>query len=246
MTLLEVRNVSKEFGEGENKVFALSGINFVVEEGEFLAIMGTSGRGKSTLLNCISTIDKPSSGDIYIDSFNLSKATENQLSDYRANNISYVFQNYNLISTLNVYENIVLPLQIRGERVSDDKYNVDSIMNDLGIESLKNKFPDQLSGGQRQRVAIARALVDRAKLLIADEPTGALDSVNSERLLEIFSAINRDRGVTIIMVTHDSNAAKYSSRVILLKDGRIQNNLERKNKSQEEYLNSIYKLTRSE
>lgn len=244
MSQLIVKDVNKIFGEGDNLVHALSDINLSIEEGEFLAIMGASGSGKTTLLNCISTIDKPSSGNIYFEKFDIVHAKENQLAEYRANNISYIFQAYNLVETLTVYENIILPLQIQGKSVTKYQERIDNILEKLAIQTLKNKFPNQLSGGQRQRVATARALIDDSKLLIADEPTGALDSANSESLMSLLQEINHIFGITILLVTHDPVAAKYSSRMILLSDGRIVDDLERKALSNDEYLQKIYDRTR--
>lgn len=244
MNLLIVKNLFKTFGTDGNEVNALSNINFTIKQGEFVAIMGASGSGKTTLLNCISTIDKPTSGEIFFKDFDLAHATENELSDYRADNIAYIFQSYNLIGTLTVYENIVLPLQIQGKKVAEYKNQVDSILERLSIGDLKNKFPNQLSGGQRQRVATARALIDGSKILIADEPTGALDSANSENLLNLFSTINQELKATILMVTHDANAAKYSSRILVLQDGEIKEHVERYQLSQEEYLQKIYQAIR--
>lgn len=244
MPQLVVKGVSKNFGEGDSLVHALSDINLSVEKGEFLAIMGASGSGKTTLLNCISTIDKPTSGEIYFENFNIIHAKENQLAEYRANNISYIFQAYNLVETLTVYENIVLPLQIQGKSVRKYQVKIDEILEKLAIFNLKNKFPNQLSGGQRQRVATARALIDNSKLLIADEPTGALDSANSENLMNLLQEINRIFGLTILLVTHDPVAAKYSSRMVLLSDGKITDDIEREGKSNEDYLQEIYIHTR--
>ena len=244
MSQLIISHVNKQFGEGESLVQALSDINFTVEQGEFVVIMGTSGSGKTTLLNCISTIDKPTSGDISFDGFDIVNAKDDKLADYRSHNISYIFQSYNLVETLTVYENIVLPLQIKGERVSSHKEKIDAILEKLSIQKLKNKFPNQLSGGQRQRVATARALVDQSTLLIADEPTGALDSANSEKLMLLLQEINKSFEMTILLVTHDPAAAKYSSRMLLLKDGRIVEDLNRNGMSNDEYLEVIYSKTR--
>lgn len=244
MSQLVVKNLNKEFGEGDSLVHALSDVNLSVKTGEFLAIMGASGSGKTTLLNCISTIDKPTSGDISFEGFDIINATDNQLANYRSQNISYIFQSYNLVETLTVYENIVLPLQIQGKNVSDCHLKIENILEKLSIGQLRNKFPNQLSGGQRQRVATARALIDESKLLIADEPTGALDSANSENLMALLQDINQDFGITILMVTHDPAAAKYSSRIILLKDGQVTADMYRHSLSNEEYLQEIYKHTR--
>lgn len=244
MSQLVVKNLNKEFGEGDSLVHALSDVNLSVKTGEFLAIMGASGSGKTTLLNCISTIDKPTSGDISFEGFDIINATDNQLANYRSQNISYIFQSYNLVETLTVYENIVLPLQIQGKKVSDCHLKIENILEKLSIGQLRNKFPNQLSGGQRQRVATASALIDESKLLIADEPTGALDSANSENLMALLQDINQDFGITILMVTHDPAAAKYSSRIILLKDGQVTADMYRHSLSNEEYLQEIYKHTR--
>ena len=244
MSQLVVKNLNKEFGEGDSLVHALSDVNLSVKTGEFLAIMGASGSGKTTLLNCISTIDKPTSGDISFEGFDIINATDNQLANYRSQNISYIFQSYNLVETLTVYENIVLPLQIQGKKVADCHLKIKNILEKLSIGQLRNKFPNQLSGGQRQRVATARALIDESKLLIADEPTGALDSANSENLMALLQEINQVFGITILMVTHDPAAAKYSSRIILLKDGQVTADMYRHSLSNEEYLQKIYKHTR--
>ena len=244
MPQLVVTGLNKTFGEGESLVHALSDIYLSVNKGEFLAIMGASGSGKTTLLNCISTIDKPDSGSIVFEDFDMIQAKESQLADYRAKNISYIFQSYNLVETLTVYENIILPLQIQGKSIRKHQRKIDDIIEKLAIQNLKNKFPNQLSGGQRQRVATARALIDDSKLLIADEPTGALDSANSENLMSLLQEINRMFEITILLVTHDPAAAKYSSRMVLLSDGQIIDDIERNGLSNDLYLEEIYRRTR--
>ena len=244
MKQLIVTGLTKTFGQGDNIVHALSDVNLSVEKGEFLAIMGASGSGKTTLLNCISTIDKPTSGEIQFEDFDIIHAKENELADYRAKNISYIFQAYNLVETLTVYENIILPLQIQGKNVKKHQDKIEEILDKLAIQNLKDKFPNQLSGGQRQRVATARALIDDSKLIIADEPTGALDSANSEKLMALLQEINKSFGITILLVTHDPAAAKYSSRMVLLSDGKIMDDLKRNSLSNEEYLQEIYSRTR--
>lgn len=244
MPQLVVTGLNKTFGEGESLVHALSDIYLSVNKGEFLAIMGASGSGKTTLLNCISTIDKPDSGSIVFEDFDMIQAKESQLADYRAKNISYIFQAYNLVETLTVYENVILPLQIQGKSIRKYQKKVNDILGKLAIQNLKNKFPNQLSGGQRQRVATARALIDDSKLLIADEPTGALDSANSENLMSLLQEINRMFGITILLVTHDPAAAKYSSRMVLLSDGQIIDDIERNGLSNDLYLEEIYRRTR--
>lgn len=244
MPQLVVTGLNKTFGEGESLVHALSDIYLSVNKGEFLAIMGASGSGKTTLLNCISTIDKPDSGSIVFEDFDMIQAKESQLADYRAKNISYIFQAYNLVETLTVYENVILPLQIQGKSIRKYQEKINDILGKLSIQNLKNKFPNQLSGGQRQRVATARALIDDSKLLIADEPTGALDSANSENLMSLLQEINRMFGITILLVTHDPAAAKYSSRMVLLSDGQITDDIERNGLSNDLYLEEIYRRTR--
>lgn len=244
MKQLNVTGLTKTFGQGDNIVHALLDVNLSVEKGEFLAIMGASGSGKTTLLNCISTIDKPTSGEIRFEDFDIIHAKENELDDYRAKNISYIFQAYNLVETLTVYENIVLPLQIQGKTIKKHQDKIEEILDKLAIQNLKDKFPNQLSGGQRQRVATARALIDDSKLIIADEPTGALDSANSEKLMVLLQEINKSFGITILLVTHDPAAAKYSSRMVLLSDGKIMDDLERNSLSNEQYLQEIYSRTR--
>lgn len=244
MKQLIVTALTKTFGQGDNIVHALSDVNLSVEKGEFLAIMGASGSGKTTLLNCISTIDKPTSGEIRFEDFDIIHAKENELADYRAKNISYIFQAYNLVETLTVYENIVLPLQIQGKTIKKNQEKIEEILDKLDIQNLKDKFPNQLSGGQRQRVATARALIDDSKLIIADEPTGALDSANSEKLMSLLQEINKSFGITILLVIHDPAAAKYSSRMVLLSDGKIMDDLERNSLSNEQYLREIYSRTR--
>lgn len=244
MPQLVVTGLNKTFGEGESLVHALSDIYLSVNKGEFLAIMGASGSGKTTLLNCISTIDKPDSGSIVFEDFDMIQAKESQLADYRAKNISYIFQDYNLVEILTVYENVILPLQIQGKSIRKYQEKINDILGKLAIQNLKNKFPNQLSGGQRQRVATARALIDDSKLLIADEPTGALDSANSENLMSLLQEINRMFGITILLVTHDPAAAKYSSRMVLLSDGQITDDIERNGLSNDLYLEEIYRRTR--
>ena len=244
MKQLNVTGLTKTFGQGDNIVHALLDVNLSVEKGEFLAIMGASGSGKTTLLNCISTIDKPTSGEIRFEDFDIIHAKENELADYRAKNISYIFQAYNLVETLTVYENIVLPLQIQGKTIKKHQDKIEEILDKLAIQNLKDKFPNQLSGGQRQRVATARALIDDSKLIIGDEPTGALDSANSEKLMVLLQEINKSFGITILLVTHDPAAAKYSSRMVLLSDGKIMDDLERNSLSNEQYLQEIYSRTR--
>lgn len=219
--LLEIKDITKVYGEHENKVKALDRISLQFNEGEFVSVMGSSGSGKTTLLNCISSIDKPTSGDILINGKSLINLDSDQLAEYRAKNISFIFQSYNLITNLTVYENIILPLQISKKNIKDNQKRIDDIMIRLAIKELKSKFPNQLSGGQQQRVATARAIINSTNILIADEPTGALDSSNSDKLMHLLRELNKEIKLSILMVTHDPLAAKYSSKVIFLSDGRI-------------------------
>ena len=212
--------------------------------GSVSIVSASAGSGKTTLLNCISTIDKPDSGSIVFEDFDMIQANESQLADYRAKNISYIFQAYNLVENLTVYENVILPLQIQGKSIRKYQKKINDVLGKLAIQNLKNKFPNQLSGGQRQRVATARALIDDSKLLIADEPTGALDSANSENLMALLQEINRMFEITILLVTHDPAAAKYSSRMVLLSDGQIIDDIERNGLSNDLYLEEIYRRTR--
>ncbi|HHX63209.1 MAG TPA: ABC transporter ATP-binding protein [Epulopiscium sp.] len=243
--ILELSKVNKTYNTGMNQVQALSDVSVTLNEGEFLTIMGSSGSGKSTLLNCISSIDKPTSGCIKFLGQDIVELNQNTLADYRANNISFIFQNYNLIDTLNVYENIVLPLQIRGDNVMKEESDINKILKSLEIYDLKKRFIDQLSGGQQQRVAAARAIISKAKLLIADEPTGALDSVSSSNLLELFVRLNDEFNLSIIMVTHDPYSAIYSQKIIFLKDGQIVKELSKDSfSSRDEYLDAILETQR--
>lgn len=243
--ILEISKVNKTYNKGKNEVQALLDVSFTLNEGEFLTIMGSSGSGKSTLLNCISSIDKPNSGSIKFLGKDIVELSQNTLADYRANNISFIFQNYNLVDTLNVYENVVLPLQIRGDNVIKKEREVNEILKSLEIYDLKNRFIDQLSGGQQQRVAAARAIVSKAKLLIADEPTGALDSVSSSNLLALFARLNNEFNLSIIMVTHDPYSAIYSRKIIFLKDGQIVKELSKDHfSSRDKYLDIILETQR--
>ena len=244
--LLKIDKVSKIYGEGDNSVIALDNISLDFNAGEFVAVMGSSGSGKTTLLNCISSIDKPTKGNIYFDERNLLKMNDDELSEYRAKHISFIFQNYNLITNLSVYENIILPLQILGKSIKENQNNIEKVMEELGISKLKSKFPNQLSGGQQQRVAIARAIANSTDILIADEPTGALDSSNSENLMKLFKDLNTKLGLSIFMVTHDPLAAKFSSKVIYLSDGKVIDILMKyKNESEYEFLEKIIEKQKS-
>ena len=238
--LIRTKDLIKTFGDKT----VIDHLNLEVEEGKLLAYIGTNGAGKSITMKMLTGLLKPTSGEIRFEDFDIIHAKENELADYRAKNISYIFQAYNLVETLTVYENIVLPLQIQGKTIKKHQDKIEEILDKLAIQNLKDKFPNQLSGGQRQRVATARALIDDSKLIIADEPTGALDSANSEKLMVLLQEINKSFGITILLVTHDPAAAKYSSRMVLLSDGKIMDDLERNSLSNEQYLQEIYSRTR--
>lgn len=215
------RQLERVFGSTANPTYALNGISLDVERGEFVAIMGPSGSGKTTLLNCLATIDKPTSGSITIAGTNVTHLKGEALARFRREDLGFVFQDSNLIETLTARENIGLPLSIRGETAALITARVTQVAEALGVASVLDKFPAQMSGGQRQRVAAARAIAGNPKLILADEPTGALDSRNATVLLETFTSMNANLGATILMVTHDPFAASHASRVLFVKDGRL-------------------------
>lgn len=223
--MLQVRNIEKYYGSKNNVTKALDRVSFAVADGEFLAIMGASGSGKTTLLNCISTIDTVSAGEILLDGVNIAELSEEELAAFRRERLGFVFQNYNLLDTLTIEENIGLALALNRANPKKVQAQVREVAQKLGIADILDKFPYQVSGGQKQRAACARAIVAGQSLLLADEPTGALDSKASKNLLEIMTAMNRDMGATILMVTHDAYSASYAKRVLFLKDGRVFNEL---------------------
>ena len=241
--ILEVKNVTKYYGGGSVITKALDGISLDIEKGEFVAIMGASGSGKSTLLNVISTIDRVSSGDILLDGQNICDCTENALAAFRRDKLGFIFQDYNLLDTLSVEENITLPLDLA--HVSRDKAEkqLNTVANALGITELLKKFPYELSGGQRQRAACARALITSPSLVLADEPTGALDSKNSMLLMKAFNMINVDMGATILMVTHDAVVGSYANRVLFLKDGKIWSEVVRGDRSRQDMYSDILSVS---
>lgn len=220
-TILEVKNLKKTYNNCGNETEVLHNISFRVDEGEFVCIMGASGSGKTTLLNCISTIDSITSGEVYLDNKNMKNLKSKDLSAFRRKKIGFIFQDYNLIDTLTIFENIALALSINGVKEKEIKERVISISKKLQIDSVLQKYPYEISGGQKQRCACARAIVNEPVLILADEPTGALDSISSKKLMELLSYMNSDLNETIIMVTHDPVCASYAKRVIFLKDGSI-------------------------
>lgn len=223
--MLKVKNVEKYYGSKNNVTKALDRVSFDVADGEFIAIMGASGSGKTTLLNCISTIDTVSAGEIMLDGKNIAELPTGELAKFRREQLGFVFQDFNLLDTLTIEENIGLALTLNHEGADTVKEQVEEVAGKLGIAEILGKFPYQVSGGQKQRAACARAMVAGQSLLLADEPTGALDSRASKNLLEIMERMNRAMGATILMVTHDAYSASYAGRVLFLKDGRIFNEL---------------------
>lgn len=224
-TLLEIKNVTKYYGSGDVVSKALNGISFQMGQGEFTAIMGASGSGKSTLLNVIATIDRPSSGSILLEGRDIAEMQEQDLAAFRRDRLGFIFQEYNLLDTLTVAENIVLPLNLQKRPFRETQDKLRAVAASLEMTEQLSKFPKELSGGQRQRAACARALITRPALILADEPTGALDSANTKSLMRTLTGMNQSLGSTILMVTHDAMVGSYASRVLFLKDGRIWNEL---------------------
>ena len=242
---LTINNLTKYYGTGSVVTKALDGVSFEVAKGDFTAIMGASGSGKSTLLNCISTIDRPSAGDIIIEGKSITKLSENELSVFRRDKLGFIFQEYNLLDTLTAGENIVLPLNLRRTGAKETQGRLKWVAGVMGIDDILDKFPREMSGGQRQRVACARALITEPALILADEPTGALDSANSRQLMRTMQKMNRELSSTILMVTHDAVVGSYADRVLFLKDGRLWNEILKGNRSREEAYADILAVTAS-
>ena len=236
---LEIKNLKKYYGTKSNITKAVNDLSLEVEEGEFVAIMGASGSGKTTLLNCISTIDEVTSGHIFVDGKDITELREKDLAGFRRENLGFIFQDFNLLDTLTIAENISLALIINKEDVNKVDKKVVDIAEKLGIKDILNKYPYEVSGGQKQRCACARALINTPKLILADEPTGALDSKSSRMLLETMEEMNEKFNATILMVTHDSFSASFCKRVLFLKDGKIFNEIRRGEKSRKEFFNEI-------
>ncbi|MFA9381216.1 MAG: ABC transporter ATP-binding protein [Acetanaerobacterium sp.] len=219
MNILKTNDLKKYYGAEQNLVRALDGVELNVESGEFVAIVGTSGSGKSTLLHMLGGLDNPTSGSVAVDGKELSKMNDDQLTIFRRRNIGFIFQNYNLVPILNVYENIVLPIELDGER--PDKEFVDKIVRMLGLMEKLDSLPNNLSGGQQQRVAIARALAAKPAIILADEPTGNLDSKTSQEVLGLLKMTSQQFHQTIVMITHNSEIAQLADRIIRIEDGKI-------------------------
>lgn len=237
--ILNVDHVEKYYGNRGNVTKAVDDISFTVQKGEFVAIMGASGSGKTTLLNCISTIDSVTSGHISIDGRDITKLKSKELSRFRREELGFIFQDFNLLDTLTAFENIALALTIGGTPAGDVEPRVHQVAKQLMIEDILKKYPYQLSGGQKQRVASARAIVTKPALVLADEPTGALDSKSARMLLESFETLNRELQATILMVTHDAFTASYCSRILFIKDGRIFNEIDRGESTRKELFTKI-------
>ena len=237
--ILNVSNIEKYYGNKGMVTKAVDNISFSVNKGEFVGIMGASGSGKTTLLNCISTIDTVTSGHIYVDGKNITTMKSKQLSAFRREQLGFVFQDFNLLDTLTAYENIALALTIIKTPVKQIEAKVNYVAKALGISEILKKYPYQLSGGQKQRVACARAIITQPSLILADEPTGALDSKSARMLLESIETLNHDFSATILMVTHDAFTASYCHRILFIKDGKIFNELIRGNSTRKEFFDKI-------
>ena len=238
-TILKIDNIEKYYGNKSSLTKAINNISFQVEKGEFVAIMGASGSGKTTLLNCISTIDKVTSGNIYVAGRNITNLNGKELNKFRREELGFIFQDFNLLDTLTAYENIALALSIQGVKPDEIDARIREVARELDIESVLKKYPYEMSGGQKQRVASARAIITNPKLILADEPTGALDSRSSRMLLESFNFLNTELSATILMVTHDAFTASYAGRVIFIKDGKIFNEIRRGESTRKEFFDKI-------
>ncbi len=240
MSMLEVSGLKKIYQTrfGGNKVEALKNVNFTVEEGEFVAIMGESGSGKTTLLNILAALDKPTAGRVILEKEDLSKIRESQVAAFRRDNLGFVFQDFNLLDTFSIEDNIYLPLVLQGKKYEEMKEKLTPIARRLGLKEILRKYPYEVSGGQKQRAAVARAIITGPKIILADEPTGALDSKSSDELLELFKEINAG-GQTILMVTHSVKAASSASRVLFIKDGEVFHQIYRGEDSEQELYQKI-------
>ena len=219
MSVLQTIHLKKYYGEEPNITRALDGVNFSVDHGEYVAVVGTSGSGKSTLLHMMGGLDTPTSGSVFVRDKDLSKMNDEQLTIFRCRNIGFIFQNYNLVPILNVYENIVLPVELDGDTV--DQQFMDTIVSMLGLDDKLNNMPDQLSGGQQQRVAIARALITKPAIILADEPTGNLDSKTSADVLGLIKRTSAEFRQTVVMITHNNDIARLADRIVRIEDGKI-------------------------
>lgn len=241
-SILNVKNVEKYYGNKDNVTKALDNISFTIDKGEFIGIMGPSGSGKTTLLNCISTIDKVTTGRIEIDGADITRLRGKKLDKFRMNKLGFIFQDFNLLDTLTAYANISLALTIGGMKGKEIRPLIEKAGESLGITDVLNKYPYEMSGGQKQRVAAARAIVTNPSLVLADEPTGALDSKSARMLLNSIERLNKELDAIILMVTHDAFTASYAHRILFIKDGKIFNELIRGNDTRKEFFNKIIEV----
>ncbi|TCI57388.1 ABC transporter ATP-binding protein [Exiguobacterium sp. SH1S21] len=237
-SLLQVNAIEKTYGKGNTTFKALDDVSFTIEHGEFVGIMGPSGAGKSTLLNVLATIDTPTAGDILVEGKNIAKLDEESLSDFRRDHLGFIFQDYNLLDSLTVRENILLPLAVAKTPVHETRDKVDALAKRFGITPILDQYPYEISGGQKQRTAVCRALVANPKLIFADEPTGALDSKSATDLLQTLAGLN-EAETTIMMVTHDAYAASFCRRVLYIQDGKLSHELIRGSKSRDVFYQAI-------
>lgn len=240
--ILKIDKIEKYYGSRSSLTKAIDNLSFSVEKGEFVAIMGASGSGKTTLLNCISTIDRVTSGHIYVGGEDITKLKGSSLNCFRREELGFIFQDFNLLDTLTAYENIALALSIQNVKVKEIDARIKKVAEELDIKNVLNKYPYQMSGGQKQRVASARAIITNPKLVLADEPTGALDSKSAKMLLERFNHLNAALDATILMVTHDAFTASYAHRILFIKDGKIFTELVRGQDSRKEFFNRIMEV----
>ncbi|MBG9714508.1 ABC transporter ATP-binding protein [Bacillus cereus] len=237
--VVDVKNVQKVYGkQGENQSHALKGVSFSIQEGEFVGIMGPSGSGKTTLLNVISTLDKATGGVVEIAGTDITKMKQGELSDFRSQKLGFIFQDFNLLENLSIYENIALPLSLQGVSSHNIGPKVEKVADMLGISAILQKYPSEVSGGQKQRSAAARALVHEPAIILGDEPTGALDSKNATSLLDAMTNLNKEQGVSIMMVTHDPYSASYCQRILFIQDGELYKEIHR-GSSREEFYKEI-------
>ncbi len=240
--ILEVKNIEKYYGNKSNLTKALDNISFSVDKGEFVGIMGASGSGKTTLLNCISTIDRVTAGHILVGGKDITKLKGNDLNKFRREELGFIFQDFNLLDTLTAYENIALALTIQKVNSTEIDKRVKEIAEQLGISGILYKYPYQVSGGQKQRIASSRAIITKPQLVLADEPTGSLDSKSARQLLEVFEYLNEQLKATIVVVTHDAFSASYANRIIFIRDGKIFNELVKGNDTRKQFFEKIIEV----
>lgn len=239
-TILKVDNLTKTYGKkGEKQYQALKGVNFTVQKGEFVGIMGASGSGKTTLLNILSTLDSPTSGQVFVNGQDLTQLKKNKMADFRGKEIGFIFQDFNLLENLTNRENIALPLALQNVKAREIGDKVNAIAEKLGISQILDKYPAEISGGQKQRVSAARALVHNPAIIYGDEPTGALDSKSATELLETLATLNTNEQVSILMVTHDPFSASYADRILFIKDGKIGKEIKKQEKDREAFYQEI-------